>query len=313
MSFKSLYKVAHTRLSQGILRAALRTKHSALLFNPGTKQAGITKEQGPLKKVKLKNRYRLIVTPANGNTTVPKVQSLETLRMTVMQEGFSFSARWKCSVISQTLAASSLRTSQISWLHQTKRRWQEIPELLLKCITRLKKNIYIQRWRNKPGGGFTLLRFLRKPVYFLLSPTLDSDFFHAHFFQPDFLFNTPEQTGTYLTGRGPPQWNHFLLNWSSSSWKDRKTHNDGEEGENMKIGCFTPNQKTPTVVSLQQKTSLRQCASKNWSKRRKSEEREIILVRKLGSADSKSWSDSVLTGPLTIVLCRWENISMLRK
>lgn len=69
------------------------TEHSALLFHPGTKQAGTTKEQRPLKEVEIKNSLRLIATSANGDTTVPKVQSLETLSTMVMQEGFPSSAR----------------------------------------------------------------------------------------------------------------------------------------------------------------------------------------------------------------------------
>lgn len=34
---------------------------------------------------------------------------------------------------------------------------------------------------------------------------LDSDFYHVHSFEPNFLFTRPGGTGTYLTGRGLPQ------------------------------------------------------------------------------------------------------------
>lgn len=62
-----------------------------MLVPPSTKQAGNTKDQEPLEEVKIQNRQdRSLATSANGNTTVPRVESLETLRMMVMQESVFF-------------------------------------------------------------------------------------------------------------------------------------------------------------------------------------------------------------------------------
>lgn len=58
-----------------------------MLFHPSTKQAGNTKDQEPLEEVKIKNRqtdhWRL---PQMETRLCRKVESLETLRMMVMQE-----------------------------------------------------------------------------------------------------------------------------------------------------------------------------------------------------------------------------------
>lgn len=46
----------------------------------------------------------------------------------------------------------------------------------------------------------------------------------------------------------------------------KKDHDDGDDGENIKMSeklIHAKEKDTPTVVSSQQKTSLRQCASKN--------------------------------------------------
>lgn len=87
------------------------------------------------------------------------------------------------------------------------------------------------------------------------------------------------------------KWEFFLLKIKKTGWECWRWWRD-QKRERQWIHTKTKGEKKLTVVSLQQKTSLRQCASKNWSKKRKSEEKRQIWVRKHSSwtwIASSSW------------------------